>query len=696
MSEADRITDLLVAAAERVGPLAAPDAVVRDVAKRAHGRRRARRMAAAATVTAIAVITAISVLVVHRSSAQRVIADLPSAINGTATAAQLAGYRWSALPTPPVSTALMGQTAVWAGRDLVVWGGGTSGSSTQDSNRGAMFDPAADRWQIMSPSPLSGRTDTAVVWTGSHLLFIGGQLSGADTLPAPGDASFDPTTNRWTLLPTRPASLDRTLRAVWTGTEALVVAADGHAASYSPARRRWQTLPAIPEPGRYLFDAYPVWTGRQTLVWVEEQQRIESGTNLQIDSGIDLWTIRPGARSWARQTTIGPNPIGLNNPAWTGSEVILPSALAFFEGPPRVGDNLIYNPTSHSYRSIPSDRYEPGDGDAVWTGAAEIAVVPKTTSPNTGVVESWQMAAWDPPTNTWMPLPAPPDADLGQLIWTGTELVAVGKNHIYAFAPPVTPPTPAAADPLAAVRAAATARAEQRANLTAVSRVQAKRLDYGDFQADSGLTTQNDAPSAIGWSTEVWAVAVAGDFPGLSGPAVTSAVYIFNENATTLLATYRSGDPWPIWFDGAHDDSQPGPTCTFTQEGPYRAGPRRAGRLTETRTFEYDRIRLDPPPPDAHPSASAPAADASALGEVDVVLALYRDTDRNVQPFLAWVIVAQQEPEPWLGPPNQPPHPPCSWDLVISPDNAITGVGMGITGFSGGTGFSLPLAPLNK
>jgi hypothetical protein len=83
-------------------------------------------------------------------------------------------------------------TAIWTGREMVVWGGSASSSGFISGLSGGAYDPASDQWrQVLedgAPSPRCGHT---AVWTGQAMLIWGGLAGcapfGGQTL---GDGSM--------------------------------------------------------------------------------------------------------------------------------------------------------------------------------------------------------------------------------------------------------------------------------------------------------------------------------------------------------------------------------------------------------------------------------------------------------------------------------------------------------------------------
>jgi hypothetical protein len=68
-------------------------------------------------------------------------------------------------------------------------GDGSAADTSLGAPVGGVYDPATDRWQPFAGGPLSGRTDHTAVWTGKELLVWGG--TAADTALADG-ASYRP------------------------------------------------------------------------------------------------------------------------------------------------------------------------------------------------------------------------------------------------------------------------------------------------------------------------------------------------------------------------------------------------------------------------------------------------------------------------------------------------------------------------
>jgi N-acetylneuraminic acid mutarotase len=211
---------------------------------------------------------------------------------------------------------------VWTGREMIGWGGGCCGDAFDD---GVAYNPRTDRWRALAHSPLAGSQHPLGVWTGRELfVFVGGLDPDGKPWPArlARAAAYDPATNRWRRIASLPAPRDGA-DVVWDGHEILVVGgssgvrplpAQGFA--YDPATNRWRTLPRM-ESGR--VEAASVWTGSQLLVWggsttVGGGAPVIPPHGLAYDPASNRWSPLPRAPL-----------LGRLDPAavWTGRQLIL-------------------------------------------------------------------------------------------------------------------------------------------------------------------------------------------------------------------------------------------------------------------------------------------------------------------------------------------------------------------------------------
>jgi hypothetical protein len=70
----------------------------------------------------------------------------------------------------------IGNSTVWTGSEMIIWGGFEFPSSNLWFVSGGRYDPIADRWTRMSLGPSARRFHTAV-WTGTRMIVWGGYFS---------------------------------------------------------------------------------------------------------------------------------------------------------------------------------------------------------------------------------------------------------------------------------------------------------------------------------------------------------------------------------------------------------------------------------------------------------------------------------------------------------------------------------------
>src|SRR6266513_102993 len=130
---------------------------------------------------------------------------------------------WTATSTTNAPTARSGDTAVWTGSEMIVWGGAPPDGGYL--NTGGRYNPSTDSWRATSTTnaPAARFVHTAV-WTGSEMVVWGGCNPGpnCDNLLSTG-GRYNPGTNTWTATSTIKAPTARVHHtAVWTGSEMIV------------------------------------------------------------------------------------------------------------------------------------------------------------------------------------------------------------------------------------------------------------------------------------------------------------------------------------------------------------------------------------------------------------------------------------------------------------------------------------------
>jgi len=122
---------------------------------------------------------------------------------------------WSSITTTNAPSVRAGHTAVWTGKEMLVWGGG-------GENTGGRYDLTTDAWSpIATTNAPSARYYHAAVWTGREMLVWGGL---GDYSFALGDgARYNPVTDDWSPITSTNSPRNPGLyEAVWTGSEMLI------------------------------------------------------------------------------------------------------------------------------------------------------------------------------------------------------------------------------------------------------------------------------------------------------------------------------------------------------------------------------------------------------------------------------------------------------------------------------------------
>ncbi len=264
---------------------------------------------------------------------------------------------WRELPRPLGDTAdPVARTAVWTGKETLLWG----------AFKATAYDPQSNRWRLLPPAPTG---HGMAIWTGHEMIGWGGGCCG----DAWSDGSaYDPAANSWRKLAPSPLAPSQHPLAAWTGRRLIVVVSgidpDGkpypaslaRAAAYEPRADTWRRLPA-PPPGA---GGTAAWDGRELLV--------AGGSSA-------AFAFDPGAERW-RRLAPAPSAQPVSSAIWTGSRLVL------FDGPRAPA--LAYDPRTDRWSRLPKLPFAAhldlaavwtGHRVLVWTGAGAGAALPLTT-----------------------------------------------------------------------------------------------------------------------------------------------------------------------------------------------------------------------------------------------------------------------------------------------------------------------------
>ena len=333
------------------------------------------------------------------------------------------------LPAGPLEVR-SGEVSVWTGRQLIVWGGASFGSPSSGFADGARYDTKTGRWRRIAVSPLKARFYASAVWTGREMIVWGGSAPGTASAPFADGAAYNPTTNRWRVLPAAP--LDPRFRAVavWTGTEALIWGGSTGSdlpqnatllsgAAYDPKTRSWRPI-ATPPFDRTDQPTHGVWTGGEMIIWgIGSPTRTRGAAAYKPST--DTWRTLPSSPV----TQLG----GAEPPVWTGTQLVVPGA-QLKQAAPGAAWGAAYDAQSDAWRPIaPAPPAMSCNPISVWTGRVVLvycdAVVGGAPSPVPA-----RVAAYDPSSDHWQtldPPPAPIEWSAG--VWTGRQLIVWGVTH---------------------------------------------------------------------------------------------------------------------------------------------------------------------------------------------------------------------------------------------------------------------------
>jgi hypothetical protein len=324
-------------------------------------------------------------------------------------AAPVAGT-WHPLTPAPITPDFAYRTAVWTGKEMLVFGRDQHTAldargnpySTGSTNVAAAYDAAAGTWRRLAPpaGPSFVPGQPSAVWTGKEMIVE--------------NVAFDPSTNRWRTL---RRSLAGGLVA-WTGREAIAWGggccgdASSSGTAYDPAADTWRKLPASPLAG----SQHPIgaWTGKELIVLVGDR-----------DPEGKPWPARlaraaaydPATNTWRRIAPL-PAPRDGASAVWDGHELLVLGGA----GARPVG--FAYEPRSDRWRRIAATPGRTG-ALALWTGKRAILWGGHVPGGASAVPQG---LAYDPVTDRWSPLPhSPLPARIEPtLIWTGQSLIVWG------------------------------------------------------------------------------------------------------------------------------------------------------------------------------------------------------------------------------------------------------------------------------
>lgn len=296
----------------------------------------------------------------------------------------------------------------------------------------------AEVWEERAPADrLKGRAGNTAVWTGKEMIVFGGEALGTSF---DDGARYDVARDSWELLPRKGAPSSRTGQAaVWTGQAMIIWGGFGgtwgedvnhnDGARYSPASDAWKAVSTGGAPAAR-FDVPAVWTGKEMLVWggfTDSHSRYQGGhADAHLNTG---GRYNPETDSWKPIAARGaPTKRCWHALVWTGKEMIVWGG---GNATKALNDGGRYNPARDTWRTMSTDgapgaRVHPV---AVWTGKEMIVWGGASREADAGAVYFENGARYNPETDTWRPMStvgAPKGRILTLGVWTGTEMLVWG------------------------------------------------------------------------------------------------------------------------------------------------------------------------------------------------------------------------------------------------------------------------------
>ena len=261
-------------------------------------------------------------------------------------------------------------TAVWTGQQMIVWGG-ESGGGGVTTNTGGRYDLTTDTWSPISlvnaPSP---RQQHSAVWTGKEMIVWGGCPTVFCTQVFNDGGRYDPATDTWVPI----AGMDEHTRrhfhqAVWTGDRMIIWGGSNNpqGMSYNPGTNTWTPISTINAPVP-TYQGTGVWTGAEMIVWGGCTVFSTTPCTSFVNSG---GRYNPTMDIWTPVTTAGvPSPRWTHTAVWTGREMIIWGGC----GGQCFDTGASYNPETDTWTPLnqtnaPTAR---SNHEAVWTGEAMV------------------------------------------------------------------------------------------------------------------------------------------------------------------------------------------------------------------------------------------------------------------------------------------------------------------------------------
>lgn len=132
---------------------------------------------------------------------------------------------WSPMTTNAAPVGRSDHTAVWTGSEMIVWGGSGWSDGSFPANRadGGRYNPTTDTWRSVNFRDFAPPVLTTAVWTGKEMIVWGGAAAGFVGHSTNTGARYDPSNDTWFVTPLDGAPSPRAgYSAIWTGSEMII------------------------------------------------------------------------------------------------------------------------------------------------------------------------------------------------------------------------------------------------------------------------------------------------------------------------------------------------------------------------------------------------------------------------------------------------------------------------------------------
>jgi hypothetical protein len=280
-----------------------------------------------------------------------------------------------------------------------------------------MAQPRPTGWQMLPASPIQARglNSVASAWTGKELVVLAVRPGPDGTFVNSTNlaAAYDPATRTWRRLAPSPKMQNYCRRGV-ASTGSQVVLWGCSAAALDPRANAWKMLPKAPTSEGFL-----AWTGAELIGW-------GGGCCGDAEDGGSAYDL--AANSWRRlpRSPLAPSqgPLG----AWTGHRLLVVVSGYSPDGKPysaRLARLASYDPATDTWRELaapPAGALRYG-GAAAWDGDELLVIGNESATKRVAL-------AYDPSANRWRRLARPPHGLVPlQAFWTGSRMIVLGGGE---------------------------------------------------------------------------------------------------------------------------------------------------------------------------------------------------------------------------------------------------------------------------